>query len=157
MANLIRPHVYADPLKFYSNAQLESGLSQNTTLPGLGFPGNFQCPGLKSFYANRWQCVYNELQSLPYWSLYETEFSSHVLVFPNPSDGFIFMRSQVSGDLEWTFLNMEGEKVSTKRVTVQTGESVFLDISEISSGVYYFMVTNRGTDKFLEGKRIVKR
>jgi hypothetical protein len=156
MAALIRPHVYADPMKFYSNAQFESGLSQNTTLPGLGFPGNFQSPGLKSFYANRWYCIRDEIQNLPYWSADSPALMAEVIIFPNPTPGFAFLRCKISGDIEWTLLNMEGKKVLTTRATVQTGDLCFLDLCQVPRGLYYLTVVDRGTGKFLGSKRIVR-
>lgn len=102
LADLIRPYVYADPIKLYTNQMFEDNLSQNVTIPAGGM-GSFTVPGLKSFYANRYNCIKNELLSLGYWPLGEGYAYSITSpqIYPNPaSDYFVVEWPQVMGKVQ---------------------------------------------------------
>lgn len=82
--NKIKPHVYADSKKMYTNQQFENNINQNITVPGG--PGGAQLPGLKSFITNRRNCVNTQLMQLGYPNVSVQELSDYnaVKVYPNP-------------------------------------------------------------------------
>ncbi len=62
VANIIRPYVYADPRKQYTNTQFEMNIL--TDLPISGVAGTSRIPGLKSFINSRRTSVQTQLTNL---------------------------------------------------------------------------------------------
>ncbi|GIV41195.1 MAG: hypothetical protein KatS3mg034_0505 [Vicingaceae bacterium] len=136
LANIIRPYVYADNNKAYTNQHFETNLSQNISVPG---PNGFeQIPGLKSFYAARYQCLKNELISLGYWPLNVEEkevFTSKV--YPNPAEEFI--------NFEWNGYRGEYKLIDFSGKIVETGywsDRGTLNLEKYPKGVYLLLLTN---------------
>jgi hypothetical protein len=90
VANVIRPFVYEDSRKQYSNQQFETNIPSNLTSsvggPGVGLGGN--APGLKSFIAAREANVHSQLSALGLTSAERTRGSpaDYALEqnYPNP-------------------------------------------------------------------------
>lgn len=62
IVNIIRPYVYADPRKQYTNNQFEINIFSDLPVPGVG--GGTRIPGIKSFLNLRKNNVGNQLNSL---------------------------------------------------------------------------------------------
>ncbi|MCX8011096.1 MAG: CotH kinase family protein, partial [Ignavibacteria bacterium] len=58
IANIIRPYVYKDQRKMFTNQQFETNISSDLTI------GSFRKPGLKSFITSRTSSVNSQLNSL---------------------------------------------------------------------------------------------
>lgn len=82
LANVIRPYIYADFRKFYTNQQFETNINADIT-------GSFNIPGLKSFLVNRRSSVLSELTANGcYMNVNESSvFGLQFTVNPNPNKG----------------------------------------------------------------------
>ena len=73
------------------------------------------------------------------------------IVYPNPSFNEVFVSLSTitteSGPATMNVINMKGERV--KEVTLSTNDDVSVDISNITAGVYYFVVV-QGQETFLQ-------
>lgn len=73
------------------------------------------------------------------------------IVYPNPSINEVFVNlssiTAETGPATMHVINMKGERV--KEVTLSTNDDVSVDISNITSGVYYFVV-NQGAETFTQ-------
>ncbi len=63
-----------------------------------------------------------------------------ILIHPNPSSGFTILNFdyEVATDVTICLLNSKGETISTMTQVGITNEEVEFDVSDLSSGVYYF-------------------
>ena len=83
LANLIRPSVYADPNKFFTNQQFEDNLTNDINVPGT--PGGSAIAGLKSFINGRRNSLAPQISS--FCTLAHDELiSEDVVLFPNPAE-----------------------------------------------------------------------
>ncbi|MCX7650660.1 MAG: CotH kinase family protein [Flavobacteriales bacterium] len=159
MAAVIRPYVYADPMKFYTNAQFESNLLQNTVLSGPGLPGGtFLTPGLKSFYANRWQCLQSELQSLEYWHLAPEKEAYSVKVFPNPAVEDLRIVG-LKGPVQQIFISDAQGRMLTPKTWAEfknSENSISLSISSLSPGLYQIHILYDLYDENWHSARFLK-
>lgn len=130
LANLIRPHVYADPNKFYTNTQFETNLTSNIT-------SGFNIPGIKSFLANRRANVVTELASNGcFMGIPNHPFSNSLFqVGPNPSNGQ-FSITGPEFPIDLIIYNSLGKMVH--RETVQTSESVIR--FDYPQGPYFYQI-----------------
>ena len=78
LANVLRPSVYADTKKFFTNQQFEDN---QTTDAGA-------TPGLKSFVADRAASISSQLSSLCF-SVVNDVSSNPITAFPNPASDFL--------------------------------------------------------------------
>ena len=75
LVNVIRPHVYADPNKPYSNQSFENNITMDV--------GN--APGIKSFIQNRWNSLNTQLAAYGcFLGISDEELNSKVDIYPNP-------------------------------------------------------------------------
>lgn len=156
MAQVIRPMVYNDPMKFYSNAHFESALNQNTIIPGIGFSGNFMSPGLKSFYANRWNCLTQELQSLSYWSVPHFDYGVDILISPNPAGDYVSISGKIPSHYVWGLFNTNGEQIRAGMTHASGNEGIFLNINDVPAGLYVFRLTDNLSGRLVASQRIIK-
>ncbi len=148
VANIIRPYVYNDQRKMYTNTQFETNI-QNDVVVGA----NNRKPGLKSFLNSRITSVTNQLASL---SVDETN-SDIVPVeitlyqnYPNPfnpSTNIVFKADQ-SGYATINVYNMLGEKVSVlfdeKTLPGQIYNLNF-NAENLPAGVYFYQLLTANT------------
>jgi spore coat protein H len=88
IANIIRPEVYADNLKMYSNPDFEDNIDSTTNING------YDVAGLKSFITNRSASVLGELNTLGYTNcpgifagINDTKQNAISLItYPNPTN-----------------------------------------------------------------------
>lgn len=140
LANLIRPAVQADTLKFYSNTLFEQNLSQDVNI-GQG-PGGGNIAGLKSFISARHNSLLQQLA--PYGcSTSGTSAlpeSQAIQVFPNPSSGLV--------RIETTDLSMQQIELYSPdgrcfgHWPVQEEQTVRLDFSAFPAGLYFLKISS---------------
>ena len=77
------------------------------------------------------------------------------IVYPNPTQNEVFVNlssiTTESGPASMNVINMKGEKI--KEVLLSTNDDISVDISNITAGVYYFIV-NQGEETFTQ--KVVK-
>lgn len=135
IANLIRPYVYADPNKFYSNSQFETNIQSDVT-------GQFNIPGLKKFLKNRRTSVLTELANNGcFMTVGEPSEVNEVTIYPNPSDG----RFTVSGLAESSTLslyNFLGESIPLNR---SYQNDLLIIENPLVSGIYLLKWTSQNS------------
>lgn len=119
LANLIRPHVYADTLKFYSNNQFEQNLNQDINQPQ---PGSSGIAGLKPFINTRSNSLTQQLALLGCTATSTGMLENGPLVhmYPNPTqDAFTL---EFSGENTWQTLrifNATGQEITFQNIENQ--------------------------------------
>jgi hypothetical protein len=75
----------------------------------------------------------------------ELEVSDKITVFPNPTMSTIYFKTEVNLiDEKVSVFNLSGQLISQKQIT---GENA-LDLSELSSGIYLILFTNKKINSF---------
>ena len=90
LANLIRPSVYADPNKFFTNQNFEDNLSMDINVPGT--PGGSDIAGLKSFINGRRNSLAPQISSFCTLANDELE-SEEFALYPNPAEHSFTIRA----------------------------------------------------------------
>ena len=138
LANAIRTDVYADAIKFYSNADFETNL---TTDIGATM-------GIKSFITARRNALITELFSNGCYTgvTDATAKEEHFLVYPNPATNFITIDLK-SNKKENTIhiYNSLGQEISS---IISENVSEKVDISKFSEGIYFIKVNETAYSKF---------
>jgi spore coat protein CotH len=141
---LIQPHVYADNLKQYSNAQFDQNTETNISVSG-GM-GSQTIYGLKSFITAR----YNYLQGVVDCSLGTFDADQlQVVVYPNPFTNAFTIKG-VNEFAEIKMLDMNGRSVDFEK-TVNSNEVVIS--TNAVEGIYFVVIT---TDELKEMIKIIK-
>jgi spore coat protein CotH len=136
LANLIRPSVYADPLKFFTNQQFEDNLNANINVPGT--PGGSMIPGLKSFINNRRNSLAPQLSL--FCTLQSAEhFREDVTVFPNPVSDELNMTLNSDDQVSVVVMDLTGKIYLKQFYTPGTT----LNTSRLNQGMYFLMVPEK--------------
>ncbi len=141
LANLIRPHVYADSMKFFSNNNFEQNLSQDITVPNA--PGTNGIAGLKPFITARRNSLLQQLANVcTATEIPEIPEAEALHIYPNPSSGHFTL--EVDGALvqELRLLDVSGRLIFMQRVENQPSVSFYA--GDLPPGVYCLLVS---TDK----------
>lgn len=133
LANAIRTDVYADPNKFFTNANFETNLSSDVGL----------IMGIKSFISARRTALISELFTNGcYVGMDEnTDNELNGLVYPNPSSSTITIDLRNSGNENLIRIyNAMGQEVLNQKMSssIET-----LDISNFADGVYVIRVNDQ--------------
>lgn len=106
IANRIRPHVYTDTLKFYSNSDFDNNLAADV---GASF-------GLKSYISRRRTALMNQLGNLCLTSFESAVSSEDIKFYPQPCDGtFTFELANSSGE-NLRIVDLAGQVVHTEQL-----------------------------------------
>ncbi len=135
LANRIRSSVYADPNKFYTNAQFEANIKSTVT-------SGFTIPGLKSFLANRRASVVTQLVSNGcFMGTQELQDQSSTFqVGPNPNNGqFTISSDHFPAELE--VYNSIGQL--THRQTLNKKQET-IDLCR-AKGIYFYRILSKMT------------
>lgn len=135
LANLIRPYVYSDTKKFYSNQQFETNLSSNVTVTGN--PGGATIFGLKSFINNRRTALANELSAYCLTGTVESMFSAPGM-YPNPACGLVTLQGDMPIRLIRVY-SLLGELVMEQKNSADRS----LDVSALPAGLYLIQVNEQ--------------
>jgi len=136
LADVIRAAVYADPNKFYTNANFETNLTSD-----LG-----PTMGLKSFITARRNALLTELADFGCY-LGEIELASNqsISVFPNPvKDLFTVRLIGMGGINKIKIVNVLGQVM----YAVQTDQAEqLIDVSSFSDGIYLVIINDHVVEK----------
>ena len=137
LADVLRPHVYADTNKFFTDQQFENNRALST--------GNI--PGLKPFIANRVASVSTQLASLCFTRASSAEATMPFSVYPNPAGSHLTFsldtRSTYIDDaLSITMANPAGEIVKEIYAELdEAGSRAVIDVSSLPNGIYFYTLT----------------
>lgn len=137
LADVIRPHVYADPKKFFTNQQFESNITSDM--------GNI--PGLKSFITNRRAAVINELFNYGcFVGMEEQANNTDINVWPNPFSSSISVYGNLSGMIELKLYSILGKEIMTTKLKGENELKLDLSNLNLPGGIYFLEVnTNSGS------------
>lgn len=133
LVDIIRPYVYADPNKQFTNANFEWNIDHDM--------GNI--PGIKDFIDQRRSSVVNQLAAFGCTSLsidepYDSnlEFS----IYPVPAIDKISVHSRHSGFDKIEIINVLGNCISVKYFN-ESKNSVEIDLNTVKPGLYFLKIT----------------
>jgi spore coat protein CotH len=132
LANLIRPYVYADPQKQFTNQDFENNITMDV--------GNV--PGLKPFVNARRAALTSELAAYGcYLSVPEQTGSGELAIYPAPaSDEVTIELPATEREITLVITNMLGQEVM--RSTAANTDRLKLDISSFPQGIYTVHINN---------------
>lgn len=67
-------------------------------------------------------------------------------LYPNPSNGFVFIESGFSGVFTLEITDINGRKIETANSTVSAGTST-IDLNHVQKGTYFFRLSNESAEK----------
>ncbi len=125
---VIKPSVYADPNKPYTNQNFENNITMNVM-------GNI--PGLKSFITNRRASLISQLAVYGcFMGVDESVYSLQFTVYPNPNNGnFTIHGSQFPVQIK--VYNVMGQMI--QQATVNSKQET-VNLSEARSGIYFYRI-----------------
>jgi spore coat protein H len=151
IAGIIRPFVYADPRKMYTNTQFEINLITDLNIGGVG--GGNRIPGLKSFIQLRETSVQNQLSNLgidcstPVGEETGNLPEKFILLqnYPNPFNSSTLIEYQLPQQayVQLKIYNLLGQEVSTL-IDQQKDAGYYLisfDAGNLPSGIYFYSLT----------------
>lgn len=141
LANLIRPHVYADSLKFFSNATFDQNLSQDIN---QNVPGASGIAGLKPFISARRAALLQQLGALgcTATALHEPGNGDNIALFPNPASSVLQVLAPGITITTVRLMNVDGLVIETP--VTDTSDALSLDLSGVPNGIY---LVELNTDK----------
>ena len=150
LANLIRPYIYADTNKFYTNQQFEDNINVDITT------GSDTIPGLKSFITKRKNSLSSQLAAYGcFLGVNEVLiYDSQLKVYPNP-----FSNSTTLEITNWQNQNYDlkiydlfGREVRKSQIKNQKTE---ISRNNLPAGMYFYQV--KDNKRFIStGKLIVQ-
>jgi hypothetical protein len=146
LANLIRPSVYADPNKFFTNQQFEDNLSNTINVPGT--PGGENIAGLKSFINNRRNAVATQIADYCILGIDEITASTSFNIYPNPSDDEVTIEIPSIKNVSFVIRDLQGK---IRKTIIANSNVIKLTLSDLANGVYFVQETN-SSDK---GKMLI--
>jgi CotH kinase protein len=156
MANLIRPAVQADSLKFYSNTLFEQNLSQDVSI-GQG-QGGGTIAGLKNFVTARHNSLKQQLAGFgcSLSGILEVQENGRFKLSPNPFEGFLNLSydSEQEELLHLTWSNLSGQTILSETHYVQSGLNIWQPGLPTPVGMYLLTITGasgRTTLKVVRG------
>ncbi len=143
VANVIRTDVYADPNKFYSNADFETNLTSDITGSG---PMGGNILGLKDFITARRASLETQLAVYGcYVGINDAPIEDETLhVFPNPATDVLWISTPATwsnSDFTTEILDYSGRVILSEN-HVNGTRSFSLDVSDLSAGVYFIVLKN---------------
>lgn len=143
VANVIRTDVYADPNKFYSNADFETNLTSDIVSSG---PGGGNILGLKDFITARRASLETQLAAVGcYVNTNDVILPEESLTaFPNPVSDVLQVLTPASWqqtDFTCEIIGISGRVVRSESHFVGT-TNFSVDVSNLSVGVYLIVLRN---------------
>lgn len=135
LSDVIRPFVYADTKKVYTNQQFEDNLSTDIATAG---PGGGNMFGLKSFLTIRHDFIFQELQNYGCVALSaETELAQESLIFPNPVEDILYFATS-NPISQVDIVDLTG-KICVEGAAINNE----ISLSHLSAGVYTAKIKDR--------------
>jgi spore coat protein CotH len=156
LANKIRPYVYADTKKFFTNSQFETNINSNVS-------AGFQIPGIKSFILNRRNSVISQLASLGcVQNIHDYPNQFEVKVFPNPCSSDVCFDFSNSNNIPSQGIivlsDLTGNKVYEYNFILDNfSGTVRADIRNVNEGFYFYSVLDKNYQLLFKGKLLVLR
>lgn len=150
LSDVIRPDVYADTLKFFTNADFENNINNNVTQGGG--PG-WTFPGIKSYLINRRNAIASELSSYG-CTVGTNEINTsdiRLIIYPQPAENIIFF-SGLPQHQQWKvqLFNETGALIKSEIIN-----SNQLSLSScLQSGIYFISISNNDHSVILNRKII---
>lgn len=151
LADAIRPYVYADPNKFYSNANFESNISSDVTF-GSG-PGGGTFPGIKSFLINRREALYTDLTANGCVVGIDEVNVNPTEMYPNPCADVFIINVLNEGASAYLISTLQGQKVHEG--LLNQGQNT-VNLGSLNGGIYIIELKN-SIFETVERKVIVKQ
>lgn len=143
LADLIRPAVQADSLKFYSNQLFEQNLSQDVNI-GQG-PGGGTIAGLKPFITARRSSLQQQLAAYgcTVSAVAETGSEPAISLYPNPfrERPTLSYYAAKEETLRLSWINAAGQVQREETLQAQPGANVWQPVLPDGSGVYFLRVS----------------
>jgi spore coat protein CotH len=138
LANLIRPHVYADSMKFYSNNYFELNLAQDITIPNV--PGTNGIAGLKSFITARRNALLQQLANVcSATETTEIPALQPLSLSPNPASRQVLVALDGTQMQELRLMTVEGKLVYSQNIDNQF--VIAIDLPDLPQGIYCLQVS----------------
>lgn len=139
LANVIRPYVYADTNKFYTNLQFENNL-EYVDVPHVLY-GNLTNIGLKTFITRRYEALLIQLDTLncPEKEIEDslTYTQNNFEIYPNPaSTHFIIKGPYTSFNIN--VYNSIGQLLYKENNVLESSKKI--DVSRFSSGLIFIQI-----------------
>lgn len=138
LVTIIRPYVYADPNKPYTNQNFEDNINTNV--------GN--APGIKSFITNRRNSLSAQLAAYGcFLGINDEELNSKVDIYPNPFLEKTTMHIKDSNfqnqDLQLTIYDVFGKAV-IQSVIPSGARNLPIERNNLPSGMYFYQLLSEG-------------
>lgn len=141
---IVKPSVYADPNKFYTNAQFETNINNDIQNGGMW------TPGLKQFVLMHFNSIYNELLGLGYWPLAVSSAKINaVSVFPNPVADYLFIHN-TENITSVAITNICGQQIFSENEINENGFQI--PVADFVNGVYFLSVNGVSAGRFVVSK-----
>ncbi|HYG52844.1 MAG TPA: CotH kinase family protein, partial [Flavobacteriales bacterium] len=137
LANLIRPYVYADPNKFFSNANFDDNIEMDINVPGT--PGGDNIAGIKSFLTNRRNALAADLTA--HACMVGLDAFNDVSTFemvPNPANNNVTL----TGFAQNSTLIITDVAGQYTMNAIISGNTFTLDIAALPPGIYCVNLKN---------------
>lgn len=152
LANLIRTHVYADSLNFFTNNQFEQNLSQDLMLPNV--PGASGIAGLKNFISARNTSLKQQLSTVgcnTSNSVYIIDNQS-ITVYPNPNNGHFWVSSPGQEMRSIALRSLDGKVLLNQKFDKQ----FVFEVNHFSAPPGMYLVTVETEKGWLSSKLCLK-
>lgn len=153
LAAVIRPHVYADTKKFYTNQQFEDNILQtiNTGGPGSGFT----VIGIKPFIQGRTTSLLAQLQPYGCFAVSnENPQIENILIYPNPVESLLHLSLPNSSPLNAEFMLFSSIGTTLKDVLLSK-EHTTISMEGLPQGIYHYEIRISGQNS-ISGKLVVR-
>ncbi len=139
LANLIRPAVQADTLKFYSNTLFEQNLSQDVSI-GQG-PGGGSIAGLKNFITARHNSLLQQLATYGCSASATSALSVdlNINLLPNPSAGLVQIETPDLKIQQIELLSPNGQRRANWQI--QDENVAKIDLGAFPAGIYFIRIS----------------
>jgi spore coat protein H len=149
LVNVIKADVYADPNKFFTNAQFDANI--DTTIVVVGNPGGSNIPGIKSFFNRRRVSLVSQLASNNCFAGLNAEIreDNSFTVKPNPTNGHVWVKRNDPKD-RVVFYDLLGKPVDVDLVIALSENESLYWLGDLPKGIYVCRVG-------LQAKRVVRQ
>jgi hypothetical protein len=148
---MLQPAIYSDNRKMPTNHEFDVAVGYGNLTFGSSMNN---VPGLRSFVANRWVKIKNDLSDLGFQctnNLLDNEEESSFVVYPNPAKTSIYLNFKGEKDFTYRIFNTNGQCVSEGELKVGQNET---SISHLQDGVY--LIEFWDTSTRIDVQRFVK-
>ncbi|HLP11596.1 MAG TPA: CotH kinase family protein [Flavobacteriales bacterium] len=137
ITNIIRPYVYADSMKFFTNANFEANIDNDIVVPGT--PGGPNIAGIKSFLTNRRAAIAADMAAHScVVGVNPVNEVSTFTMFPNPANNQLTVTGYAQNST-LIITDVTGKMVMNSTIA---GNRFMVDISALPAGIYCVNLKN---------------